>query len=625
MRFLFLLLFCLFSLWLRGQSSPPLSAPPTWAAEAVWYQIFPERFRNGDAGNDPVPATSETPPVQAFMPPGWRITPWTHNWYAQEDWAMKSGKPFRETVQMRRFGGDLQGIFDRLDHLQALGINAIYINPVNDASSLHKYDARHYHHIDIHLGPDPQGDLKIMATENPADPATWQWTSADRMFLRLVDSLHQRGIRIIVDYSWNHTGTLFWAWQDILKNQQASPYKDWYAIRRFDDPVTPGNEFQYEGWAGVPSLPELAKVNVVPPRIAGRPYEGNIHPAVKEHIFAVTKRWLAPDGDSTRGIDGFRLDVADQIGLGFWRDYRGYVRSIQPNAYLVGEIWWEKWPDQMMDPVPYTRGDMFDAVMFYQAYRPARAFFADTRFPISAEQLKDSLLFQWNRLKTPNRYAMMNVSSSHDAPRLLTCFANPNQYKNHCTPGDDPGYFTGKPDPDTYQRLRLYLAHLFTTIGAPHIWNGEELGMWGADDPDCRKPLWWKDLTFDREYRHNYNQPGAGLDPVGFDAAHFAWYQKLIRIRRENPVLAVGDLRFLTASGKQLAYLRSDAADQIVVLFNLGAKRARFDLPLEGGTWTDLLTGKTMQAASKGKPTKIYAGPMRSYILKKETNVNKIM
>ena len=111
-------------------------------------------------------------------------------------------------------------------------------------------------------------------------------------------------------------------------------------------------------------------------RVSGHPYEGNMNEGAKKHIFDVTSRWLAPDGDISKGIDGFRLDVADQIPMGFWRDYRTYVKSVNPEAYLVGEIWWEKWPDTFMDPSEYANPEIFDAVMFYQAYRPARGFFA---------------------------------------------------------------------------------------------------------------------------------------------------------------------------------------------------------------------------------------------------------
>jgi cyclomaltodextrinase len=163
--------------------------------------------------------------------------------------------------------------------------------------------------------------------------------------------------------------------------------------------VTPReNEFAYTGWVGVSSLPEIRKVDVATPRVNGQPYEGNINEGAKKHIFAVTQRWLAPDGNAAKGIDGFRLDVADQIGLGFWRDFRREVRRIKPDAYLVGEIWWDTWPDKLMDPTPYTQGDVFDAVMFYQAYRPARYFFAKTDFPLDALQFKNELEHEWNRL-----------------------------------------------------------------------------------------------------------------------------------------------------------------------------------------------------------------------------------
>ncbi|MBL0356677.1 MAG: alpha-amylase [Chitinophagaceae bacterium] len=450
----------------------------------------------------------------------------------------------------------------------------------------------------MNFGPDPVGDNKIIASENPSDSATWKWTAADKLFLKLIDEAHKRKMRIIMDYSWNHTGILFWAWQDIVKNQQQSKYKDWYDITAFDDPATPANEFKYNGWLGNNTLPEIKKVDISTERIVGHPYEGNINEGAKQHQFAVAKRWLAPNGDKAKGIDGYRLDVADQVGLGFWRDFRKHVRNIKPDAYLVGEIWWQEWPDKLMDPVPYTGGDIFDAVMFYQAYRPARYFFAKTNFDYSAEQLQDSLECQWKRLNIDNLQAMMNVSSSHDAPRLLSDFYNPNQYKFKATPNDDQAYKTGKPDAETYKRLQLYLVHLFTTVGAPQIWNGEEMGMWGADDPHCRKPLMWKEFTFENETRNNYQPGEKQYDKVAFNLQQYGWYKKLIGIRKNNSVLSAGEMDIVKAEGKKFGYVRYNDYERIFVYFNLETTEQEFRVYVPGN-YIDLLTGKKHIGISK--------------------------
>ena len=235
----------------RADATPHLGVP-AWAADAIWYQIFVERFRNGDPSNDPtvddIAGVTDEP-----APDGWRPTPWGQDWYRQEPWAAATGRDFYATVNFRRYGGDLQGVLDRLDYLQDLGVTALYLNPVNDAPSLHKYDARNYHHVDRNFGPDPRGDEAHMAAEDPTDPSTWGWTAADSLFLVLVKEVHRRGMRIIVDYSWNHTGITFWAWRDVLERQRASRFADWYEIERFDDPATRDtNEFAYRGWVGVP-------------------------------------------------------------------------------------------------------------------------------------------------------------------------------------------------------------------------------------------------------------------------------------------------------------------------------------------------------------------------------------
>lgn len=572
-----------------GQAPAKSAQPPAWAQSVVWYQIFVERFANGDPKNDPTPATMGSASTSWPVPADWSITPWTQNWYTQEPWAkQRTDKRFNEALEYRRYGGDLQGVLDKLDYLRELGVTALYLNPINDAPSYHKYDARNYHHIDVNFGPDPAGDQKIIAAENPGDPKTWKWTAADRLFLKLIQEAHKRQMKVVIDYSWNHTGVEFWAWRDLVKNQERSVYKDWYEIKAFDNPATPENEFAYKGWADVSSLPELKKINVPGQRVSGYPFEGNLNEGAKAHVFAVSKRWLAPDGDTTRGADGYRLDVADQIPMGFWRDYHAYVKAVKPSAYLVGEIWWEKWPNRLMNPAPYCQGDVFDAVMFYQMYRPARSFFGAVNDSITARQFADSLNFQWNRLGEPFRYAMMNVSATHDAPRLLSCFDNPGKYKYNASPSADPNYRSGKPSADAYRRARLYLLYEFTTVGAPHIWNGDEMGMWGGDDPDCRKPLWWPNLKFEPETSLN-PKPDQKPDPVGFNQAHYDTYKLLAHLRRENPVLATGKLEFVdTGAPKTLLYKRSDGKQTVYVAFNLSHRPASVTLP-EGTAFTNLL------------------------------------
>ncbi|MBP7462095.1 MAG: alpha-amylase, partial [Candidatus Delongbacteria bacterium] len=180
--------------WLNGQTPPP--RVPNWAGDAIWYQIFPERFDNGNPANDPTPADMAGAwPYQ--IPEGWSITSWTSDWYAMSDWETQNGHDFYWNTGVRRYGGDLEGIIRRLDYLQNLGINAIYLNPIFEAASHHKYDATLYHHIDNNFGPNPDLDKIIWSQENPADPATWGWTTADTLFLHLIRACHLRGMKII--------------------------------------------------------------------------------------------------------------------------------------------------------------------------------------------------------------------------------------------------------------------------------------------------------------------------------------------------------------------------------------------------------------------------------------------
>lgn len=541
-----------------------LSSPPAWAEEAIWYQIFVERFRNGDSENDPTLDIMEGS-WPHLRPDGWEPTPWTHDWYRQEDWAVESGEPFYRTVQMRRYGGDLQGVLDKLDYLQNLGVTALYFNPLNDSPSLHKYDARHYRHIDRNFGPDPDGDGRIIASEDPLDPDTWQWTAADRLFLRVVEEAHNRGMRVIMDYSWNHTGMTFWAWRDILENQEASAFADWYDINAFDDPATPDtSEFDYDGWLGVKTLPELAEVED-----AG---VETLHPEVSAHVYNVTRRWLDPNGDGNPddGIDGFRLDVAEMVPLGFWREYRAFVRDINPEAYFVGEVWWDSWPHHMTNPTPWLQGDVFDAVMNYRWYMPTRSFFAQAPPNLTASEYvahMDSIMVGYER-KFWN--AMMNLTASHDSPRIGTSIYNPNLYKYRMNPNGNPDFKVDRPDARVRRIQTMILVQQFTWPGAPHIWNGDEVGMWGGDDPDTRKPLLWQDLEYEDELTHPFGKERRH-DVVAPDFGLFALYQELITLRKSHMRLWVhGEITWpvIDDARRVLVYERTHDSDRALVVFN---------------------------------------------------------
>ena len=580
--------------WLVGAAAAQeLNSPPAWAEEAIWYQIFVERFRNGDPSNDPTLDQMEGS-WPHLRPEGWAPTSWTHDWYQQEDWAVASGEPFYRTVQMRRYGGDLQGVLDKLDYLRDLGVTALYFNPLNDSPSLHKYDARHYRHIDRNFGPDPGGDARIIDSEDPLEPDTWQWTAADRLFLKVLEEAHRRGIRVIMDYSWNHTGITFWAWQHILEHQQASPYADWYDIESFDDPATPDtSEFAYDGWLGVKTLPELAEVE--------QSGEATLHPEVSAHVYNVTRRWLDPngDGDPSDGVDGFRLDVAEMVPRGFWRAYRSFVRSINPEAYLVGEVWWDSWPHHMTDPAAWLQGDVFDAVMNYRWYMPTRSFFAQAPPYLTAAQYVahlDSIMGGYDRIFWN---AMMNLTASHDSPRFGTSIYNPGLYKYRMSPNGNLDFKADRPDARTRAIQAMILVQQFTWPGAPHIWNGDEAGMWGGDDPDVRKPLLWPDLPYEDETAHPFGGERRH-DVVAPDLQLMALYKELIGLRKSHLQLwANGETTWPVVDDDRriLVCERKHDTGRALVLFNAAEEQQDVDIP--EGTYRQVFPTGAVQTLSE--------------------------
>ncbi len=570
-----------------------LDAPPKWAKEVVWYEIAVERFYNGDTSNDPSVADIQGS-YPGFVPKDWKVTPWTQDWYKEDsffddyknhkDFYGNTLTKFVDKVQLRRYGGDLQGVLDKVNYLDSLGVTAIYFRPLNDAPSLHKYDARNWRHIDRNFGPNPKKDIETINNETPDDPSTWQFTEADKLFLKVIDAFHKRNIKVILDYSWNHTGGTFWAWQDVLKNQEKSKYKDWYWIDEFDNPETQKNEFKYHGWSGVHELPEIKETQKQDLSVKVNAFEGNVYSdAVKNHIFSITKRWLDPngDGDPSDGVDGYRLDVAGEMPLNFWKDFRKQVRDINPDAYLLGEIWWEQWPDKLLNPELFLKDSIFDAVMNYRWYRASRQFFSTTPKNITALQFIDSLQTFTKGIRKANNYAMMNYTGGFDTPRLLTSLFNNTQYKFGCKAHENPDYKVNKPDNATLETLKLLITHQHTYFGAPHIYAGDEMGMWGADDPSCRKPLIWPEFTFEDETTHplGLKRP---TNQVKFNDELFSFYQKIIKLRKENPVLIHGEIEYIKQDNPAvLVYKRYSKDKEIFVAFNIGLTPTQVVLPKE--------------------------------------------
>jgi len=544
-----------------AQNTKEIPRVPDWAKDAVWYQIFPERFANGDSSNDPTPHDMQGAwPYK--IPDGWQISPWTSDWYKLQPWEKSTGHDFYWNAGVRRYGGDIQGIIDHLDYLQDLGITAIYLTPIFESPSSHKYDTRMYHHVDNNFGPNPAEDEKIWATENPADPSTWKWTSADKLFLKLIQEVHKRGMKIILDGVFNHVGTSFWAFQDVVKNQQKSAFKDWFRIRAWDDPNTPQNEFEYEGWNGVKDLPEIKKNN-----------EQELAPGFGEHVHAIIKRWMDPngDGDPSDGIDGWRLDVAEKVGIPFWRQFRSWVKDVNPNGYITGEIWWENWPiNQMFVASPWLQGDAFDGVMNYRFAQAVKKFVADRKDQISAKAFADSITALQKEYHPDNLYVLQNLLDSHDVDRIGSQLVNPDRWYDHyANPGQNKAYYVRKPTETELAKQKLIAGIQMTMPGAPMIYYGDEAGMWGGDDPDCRKPMVWPDKKYDIEVSDPLGRKREP-DSVNFNTDLYHWYKGLISIRRQHKALSRGDLNFFLLNDEEhvVAYSRTLGDEMIIIVVN---------------------------------------------------------
>ncbi|WP_197464059.1 glycoside hydrolase family 13 protein [Rufibacter sp. DG15C] len=540
---------------------------PDWSKGVVWYQIFPDRFHNVDKTNDP-----KVIDLRGAYPfndsSAFQIHPWTSDWYKLQPYEVENKKDVYYNLQRRRYGGDLQGVIDKLDYLQSLGVNAIYMNPVFWAPSSHKYDALSYHHVDPTFGPDPEGDKKLIAKENPLDPKTWAWTSADKLALKLIEEVHKRKMYIIFDGVFNHIGLNSFAFQDVVKNQQASAYKDWFIVQSWRDEAK-GTPFKYKGWFGVSTLPEFKEDST------------GIVAGPKEYIFNASKRWMNPmDKGIAHGIDGWRLDVAYDVGHAFWKDWRKHVRSLNPNAYMTAELVFS-----IDETKPYLSGDEFDATMNYNFAFIVHDFMVQDKKATTVTQF-DAKLKELREAFGPGvALNMQNLMDSHDATRLGSAVANPDgerfgnwgKYFNWSQKSNNKSYNARKPTQEQLKKQKLIAAFQLLYVGAPMIYYGDEAGMWGSNDPDCRKPMVWQNLKYESE-THNPDQSKHDPDAVVFNQDLFNWYKKFISLRQKHKAIKLGSYTTLAVddANQMYAFSRNLGKEEVFVILNRGAKPMTF-------------------------------------------------
>ncbi|RLL46709.1 alpha-glycosidase [Oceanobacillus piezotolerans] len=389
---------------------------PDWVKNTVWYQIFPERFANGDSALNPV-----------------NTLPWG------------SAEPSPGNF----FGGDFQGILNNLDYLVDLGINGIYFTPIFKASSNHKYDTIDYLEI------DPQFGDKVI-------------------FRKLVRECHRRGIRVMLDAVFNHSGYHFAPFQDVLEKQEKSKYKDWFHAWNF--PIVHKPKPNYDTFGFVHTMPKLNTKN----------------PEVKAYLLKVAKYWV-----EEFDIDGWRLDVANEVDHTFWREFRKVVKSVKSDVYILGEVW--------HDSMPWLKGDQFDAVMNYPFTKAAIDFFA--KQSIGTQKFAESITSLLYMYPENINEVSFNLLGSHDTARILTT-AN----------GDK-------------RKIRMLFLFQLSFIGTPCIYYGDEIGMTGDNDPGCRGCMVW-----DREKQ---------------DTELYFFIKQLIALRRTDELFGnQADFRFLDINEK---------------------------------------------------------------------------
>ena len=522
---------------------------PAWARNVVWYQILPERFRNGTTENDP-PHT----------------LPWSWDWYKLAAWERpREGLPFSNDWYGRRFGGDFQGVMSKLSYFRELGVTALYFCPVFESSSNHGYDTTDYRHISQYFGF--KGDNEEIIAHETLDPKTWKWTPSDKLFLQFIKAAHAQGLKVIIDGVFNHMGRNSFALRDVLAKGKQSPYADWFEVTDWGPPV------KYHSWDNGGAMPNFRKDS----------QKGYASDSAKQYIFNITRRWMDPngDGDPSDGVDGWRLDVAQDVPAPFWIDWRKHVKGINSNAYITGEIWGIA--------SKYLQGDEWDAVMNYQFAIRATHYFIDQKRKIPASEFDRQLKELLGAYPLQADYVMQNLYDSHDTDRLVSIIANPDRNYNQGDRAQDGASYNGsKPGASAYRILKLMATFQMTFLGAPMIWYGDEEGMFGAGDPTDRKPMLWRDLE-------PYDNPQDAVMPDVFEH-----YRRVIAIRNTYPALRTGSFETLLTDDKNDLYgfTRTYHGSVVAVIVNNSDKDQSVDLTVPfpaGSRIVDVMTAAPVE------------------------------
>jgi len=534
---------------IAGSTNPaPRLGTPDWAKGRVWYQLFTGRYRNGNPANDPARAAVYPMPWNAdfdkvtaeeFAHDAAAAVAGHYSFNPHEPGGMKYN-----VVWHRRYGGDLQGVVEKLDELSDLGVTALYFCPIFQSSSLHKYDATDFRHIDQSFG-DPGTPPREYAPnpDETTDPATWAWSPADRYFLDvLLPEAHRRGMRVIIDGVWNHVGLDFWAFEDIRARGTASPYAGWFDVRF-------NKAGQLVGWRA------WDRENGHLPRFR-RDADGNLVGPVKKHVFDVTRRWMDPngDGDPSDGVDGWRLDVAPEIDVVFWREWRALVKSINPEALTIGEIWFDAGPK-------YFGGEAFDGQMDYPfAFEAVHWLGSPTE--VGSDELHRTMRIVFGHAPQ-NDLVQFNLLDSHDTERVASMMANPGRgYDQGARLQDNPRGYDPLADDEALRRVVLGVALMTTWPGSPMLYYGDEYAMSGADDPDNRRPVPWPDA-------------GTPENPhARFDTAMRSRVRSWLRLRGGplGDVLRYGSVRAVESGRRDvLAFERRLNDDFVLVVINGGS------------------------------------------------------